>query len=375
MKKAGNTIVYVTRHRERGEGTPEGKNYHIISGDGSMDTYKLLSLAETEKELNKSGVSLLVFKNNSQIEKLAKEKGWKLLNPKAELSEEIENKISQVKWLGKLARYLPEHEISKTSEVKWKGKPFILQWAHGHTGDGTILVKDERELGKIKKDFPDREARATEYINGPVFTANIVVEKNKILVGNISYQITGMAPFTDNAMSTIGNDWSITNSILSERHLREFHEIAEEIGEKMRKDGWKGLFGIDFIYDEERDRILLLEINARQSASSTYESELQRDIRGKDGKGLTIFEAHLKALSGEKINEKLIEINDGAQIVQRVTKTINNFDKKRLEDLGYRVIIYSNKKENGDLARIQSKKGIMEAHNKFNKRGKEILGS
>ena len=99
----------------------------------------------------------------------------------------------------------------------------------------------------------------------------------------------------------------------------------------MHESGWKGLFGIDVIYDEERDQFKLIEINARQPASTTYESQLQARFRGHGLVGATIFEAHLAALTGStrsdlvqiKVGpwqEKQIEINDGAQIVQRVTK-------------------------------------------------------
>ena len=52
---------------------------------------------------------------------------------------------------------------------------------------------------------------------------------------------------------------------------------------------------------------------------------------------------------------------------------MKSVDTKKLIDAGYRVINYRNDKPNKDLLRIQSEMGIMEAHNKFNKRGKNIL--
>jgi 2-methylisocitrate lyase-like PEP mutase family enzyme len=68
----------------------------------------------------------------------------------------------------------------------------------------------------------------------------------------------------------------------------------------------------------------------------------------------------------------LIEINDGAQIIRRVTGVLKDIPVIHLENLGYRIILYKNTKLNADLGRIQSKLGIMESHGKFNKRGKEI---
>lgn len=394
MASEQTNIVYIARDIERALGkTPEG-NYHIITNRTPfaeeiklkypmhvllvdsptiLDTYELLLNPEVQDIITTFKAQILVFKNTIHIEELCKEKGWTLLNPSAELSEKIENKISQVKWLGELSSLLPPHKVQFVNDIKWDKNAFILQWAHGHTGGGTILVSNENELIELKNKFPNREARVTEFIKGPMFTVNIVVTDTIILLGNISYQITGILPFTENALSTIGNDWSVTHTILNETHIIKFNELAEKVAQKMQSSGWRGLFGIDVIYDEERDNLHLIEINARQPASTTYESKLQDEVNMHGVPGINTFEAHLSTLLKIPVKTSLIPINDGAQILQRVTSKIKKVDTRKLVDAGYNVINYSNEKMNADLVRIQSKLGIMEAHNKFNKRGKEIL--
>jgi hypothetical protein len=158
--------------------------------------------------------------------------------------------------------------------------------------------------------------------------------------------------------------------------------MAQKIGVRMQKDGWKGLFGIDVIYDEEHDLLRLIEINARQPASTTLESEFQSALRAHGVAGITTFDAHLQALLGIPVTTALIPINDGAQIVQRLTQTLlMKNENKHFEDMfniqgllkaGYKVISYKNTKPNADILRIQSTQGIMETHLKLNKRGKEI---
>jgi predicted ATP-grasp superfamily ATP-dependent carboligase len=349
----------------------EGNGYSIYSGDGTEDTLELLTKAAFP-----DGTTIVVFKNTKQIEELAKERGWKLLNPPAALAEEIENKITQVAFLGELADLLPPHHISLVKKIvrdtSTKDTTSIVQWAHSHTGEGTIHIQKESDLKVIQDKFPEREARVSLYIRGPVFTINVIVTKDGLLFGNPSYQITGIAPFTDNPFSTVGNDWSAPQTILTESKLHELQALAKKVGEKMRSRGWQGLFGIDVVYDEERDKLFLIEINARQPASTTYESQLQSKLREAGIPGITTFEAHLSALLGVQITEPVIEINDGAQIVQRVTASRKHAVTDGLESAGYKVITYKNTKLNSDLVRIQSSRGIMEAHNKFNKRGKEI---
>ena len=403
------TTTYITRDIERAIGMDPSADFHIVCNEcpyslaiknkfpdfvtlikspskpmGTSDlithyseVLKALGAQAGNKEVDLKQTDLLVFKNTSRVERFAVEQGWNMINPKAALGELIETKMSQVEWLGDLGKkYLPKNSISVAKNLVWTGKPFILQWDHGHTGGGTVLISREGDLKYIKDKFPERMTRRTEYVRGPSFTVNVVVAQHKILVGNISYQITGTLPFTDNIFATVGNDWGLTHSLLNEEEIEYIQTMAQNIGKKMNISGWRGLFGIDVIRDDDKNVINLIEINARQPASTTFESILQQKNRALGVKGLTTFEAHVKALKGEDLKDELILINDGAQILQRITRVIQTISPEKvakLEALGLSTIPYVNTMHNEDLLRIQSEMGIMETHGRFNKRGKEIL--
>jgi len=367
---------------------------------------------------------ILVFKNTLQIEKTCKENGWKLLNPPAELSNKVEEKISQIKYLDALKKYLPDYKVMKCKDIDLKKmqanyffrcedvcgersgmtpqreknclpnffRSIVLQFNRSHTGSGTILIKNEKQLKEIQKKFPERECRIAPYIPGPLFTNNNVVGKDNILLGNISYQITGLKPFTDLPFSTIGNDWALPYKYLTTQQIKQYQKIARDVGKKLQKSGWRGLFGIDVVVDERTGKLFLLEINCRQPASTTYESVLQQGIRNKE-KGisqigqspysllftpysLTTFEAHLLALQNQSLKKyELIKIKDGAQVILRNTKAQKHKStkaQKTLKKNGFNVIEYNNTEPNSDLLRIQSKSGIMMKHNGFNVVGKKI---
>ena len=118
-----------------------------------------------------------------------------------------------------------------------------------------------------------------KYIDGPLFTNNNVVAKDTVLLGNINYQITGLLPFTENPFSTIGNDWELPRKILTKKQLARYNKIATDVGNRLRDSGWKGLFGIDVVLEQSTGKLYLLEINCRQPASTTYESQLQNYVR------------------------------------------------------------------------------------------------
>ncbi len=317
---------------------------------------------------------ILVFKNTERIEPIAHERGWTLINPVAASGEKIENKISQIAWLGELSRYLPPHRIALTKDIKWQNQPFILQWAHGHTGGGTVLIRFEQDLSTLQSRFPHRVSRLTDYVDGPSFTVNVIASPDKILVSSPSYQITGLPPFTESAFSTIGNDWGAVRTMLTAEDRAAIKAMAMEIGTKMQKDFWRGLFGIDIIKESSTGKFFLIEINARQPASAPFESELQRARRAEGALGMTTFEAHIAALMGRPVSS-LIEIEDGAQIIQRVTQSARSVPASAVAALeldGFTAIPYENHTMNSDLIRIQSKKSIMAGHGTFNDQGKRI---
>ncbi len=395
-------LFYITRDIERALGlSVETEGYFIISnstpfskqiaeGQSNIllieestlfDTHELLNHESTQKFIKKNSTekkpNILVFKNTTTIEKICAEKNWNLLNPSAKLSQTIEEKISQVEWLGDLTKYLPPHKIELAKNVLYtnawfEDRPFMLQFNRAHTGLGTLFISSPEELSEIQTKFPDRPVRITKFIGGPMLTSNNVVTPNTILMGNVSYQITGLALFTENPFATIGNDWGLPHKILQEKHFTKLTEITKAIGEKLRACGWKGLFGIDAIYDPETDDIFLIEINARQPASTTYESQLQK-------KSLTTFEAHIQALLDIDLkNTELTKITDGAQIIIRksdlTTQKNQNEIIEKLQSLNLELnmIPYTNTEPGSDWIRIQSHQSIMKAPAEFNSIGQQI---
>lgn len=391
-------VIYITRDIERALGldpdtpgyfiisnsTPFGKqiakdrvNILLIEKDRQLDTWELLQHPQTIEFINQNGRKILVFKNTKQIERICAENAWQLLNPSAELSNRVEEKISQLNWLGDLKKYLPDYDVKQCKDIEFENEPFILQFNRSHTGSGTILIKSQEQLDELKQKFPNREARIAKYVDGPLFTNNNVATKDKILIGNISYQITGLPPFTDVQFATVGNDWGLPKKYLSEEQIQTYKKIATDVGEKLRQAGWKGAFGIDVVVEKTTGKLFLVEINARQPASTTYESTLQNRVRG-TGYGvrdITTFEAHLASLLDLDVNN-LIEIDEGAQVILRNTSHKPHNTRQVIEKLsqaGYNVISYDNDNPNSDLLRTQSEESIIEDHNKFNKVGNNIV--
>jgi predicted ATP-grasp superfamily ATP-dependent carboligase len=392
------TLVYVTRDIERAIGiepvTHGGAGYFIVSNDTPqgrdlreryagniflvenngvlLDTYDLLARPEVAEMIAKHSADIIVFQNTPRIERLCIEKRWKLLNPSAALSKRVEEKISQIAFLAEDASLLPSHNVILTKEARFIGKKFVLQFNHGHTGEGTFIIDSADALEAIQQKFPNRECRVADFIEGPVFTVNAIVTNNGTIVGNPSYQITGIAPFTNLPFSTVGNDWDLPRESQYEKASIDIMGMAQTVGERLGLAGWKGLFGIDMAFDENTQKPYLLEINARQPASAVFESKLQTISPIADGITPTVFEAHIAALIGQQTPDTCVSPISGAQIVKRVTAKTFSIDAETLYAKKLTVMKYANTEMNKDLFRIQSSAGIMKSHNEFNDLGTSI---
>lgn len=396
-KESAKTIIYVTRDLERALGPQTAfPSFFIITNSSAfakekardderiflvestelLDTPELLARIEVQNFINsKVNAQLMVFKNLPIIEKICAEQNWPLLNPSAKLAQTIEEKISQVEWLGELVKFLPEHEIKILKEVEFKGVPFILQFNRAHTGTGTILIDHANQLTELSARFPDRPVRVTKYISGTMLTSNNIVAVDEIIVGNINQQITGLKPFTDNAFATIGNDWALPQTLLNETQRKQYAEIVTAVGKKMQASGWKGLFGTDIMLAETGE-LYLIEINARQPASTTFESTLQSQVKS----GTTTFAAHLLSLNNDPVND-LIPITDGAQIILRNQTTVHYSEANltvfvsRLKQAGFTTTQYTNTEPGSDLVRIQSPSCLMKSATALNERGEAIVNA
>ncbi len=425
-------LVYVAREIERALGRMPSADYGIVTSDDTYarsiaerypndvfiveapegqhdmrDTYELLSDPHALAWIRARNADLVVFKSTSKIESLCREHNLNLLNPSSLLAEEIENKVKQSAWFAKnnLTHYLPLHWTGQLAALPatWQA-PFILQWAHGHTGDGTLLIQNKTEFEQLKTQFPAREARIVEYIEGHTFTANIVATKDgHALCAGISYQITGRAPFTSHAWSTIGNDWGAAHAFFKKHP--DLHDEAlrliDTVAARMHHAGWKGLFGIDFMIGKSADgahsnhgaqsdhtkdkraRIYLIEINARQPASVSFESKLQEKKRcalspahgaamtqkGSAIASATIFDTHLRQLQDiQAILPEVETLSCGSQIIVRMPSNYagantmlrasmavaigESLERARIRPLGF-VVYEHNTAENSDFIRMQ----------------------
>src|SRR3989344_564783 len=319
----------------------------ILLKEEGGSTLELLEKIALEIQKKDKNPEIIVFKNSSQIERCIKKNKWTLLNPKAKLIEKFEHKINQ--------------------------------YNLGHTGSGTKIIDEAKTLEEEKTKYPKREAKITKFIYGDCVTLNACVLETEIAVGAISLQLTGINGLTDNKLATVGNDWAYVENNLDKKQLEGIKKIAVRVGEVMREAKWKGLFGLDIIVEKETKDLYVIEINARQPASASFETRL-RNLQKENGP----MDWHYTALKDKNISieaEKAIRASQMflrkqngalAERFQKIDKVgeydsaLNLIEEKalfELEDKSDLFVIPQNKKEykpNEEIVRIQMLGSFME---------------
>ena len=214
------------------------------------------------------------------IEDFCKKLGWKLFAPKAKVAEQFENKISQYKLLKNVVPY-PRTDISTLEKInidETRPRQYVLQFNRGHSGNTTFFINSKKDLEKLAKKFPKREAKISEYIKGKTFTLNcLVLKSGRVIAGSISEQITGLKSATNNPNTTCGNDFTSPGN-LSKKQIKKIQEIAQSTGMALYKKDYRGLFGIDVIIENKTGKVYFIEVNTHQPASISFEAQLHRQI-------------------------------------------------------------------------------------------------
>jgi len=328
-QKYGKQVITVPRSRDRSRPVP---TVDLLQNDFVQE--KIQELSQDKKP------HILVFKTSPQIESECERLGWKLLNPPYEAGTVLEEKIIQWRWLQTIVGaycntplraewQLPQTWTGQLKIRSYKellsdlGSQPIVQFNRGHTGLGTFRFESEKQWEELQKKFPKREVKVSRWYEGEAYTVNAIVVRNNELgmrnqvgangrspvrIGSISKQLTGIPGCTDNPYATVGNDWS-EGAKLPDEMKNKICSCARTIGSTLGERGYRGMFGIDVIATSE-GRVVLIEINPRQPASATMESQLQKER----GEG-SMMEWHVRALLG---NEEL-------GITNNVPKSVNGF--------------------------------------------------
>lgn len=166
----------------------------------------------------------------------------------------------------------------------------VLQRVRGSLGQGTRLAEEDRPLASLPHEWQrDSALLVSERIGGPVLNASAVVSTYGTHIAWPSVQLVGVTACGAPASSFLycGNDFSATQTLPSSTLEALFRTITK-IASGLRRTGFLGIFGVDFIFDGER--LFALEVNPRFQGSTAHLTTLERETSR-----ISTAHAHLEA--------------------------------------------------------------------------------
>ena len=233
--------------------------------------------------------ALIVYKSSSKMERICRENGWTLIVPPFKFGKKLfEDKIKFRKILDELGASPTPGEVIAVKnlnfyELKTKyGLPFVIQHPRRGGGKGTFFIHSEDEWHKairrlhikevegeeVSEDITNLEVIAAKYIQGPSPSITGCVTRHGILYTNPQYQLIDIQELYNpkkGAGLFCGHDWSASN--FSREITRQIYDITEKVGNHFAAFGYKGIFGLDFVLDEDNEKVYVTESNPRLLAS------------------------------------------------------------------------------------------------------------
>jgi hypothetical protein len=235
----------------------------------------LLRHKEVRNRLKARGPGLLLLVMfDEETEMLARELGQKIALPPAKLRKHIDSKIITTKLgneagiksapnvLSKAKSYAELTALAKAAKL---GDDLVVQTPYGDSGRTTFFVKTEADWKKNEDKLAQEQLKVMKRINHLPGTVEAVATRHGTLVGPLQTDITGFAEVTPYKGGWCGND-VFTGGLEKER--KAVLRMAQKLGQRLYKAGYKGAFCMDFLIDTDTREVYLGEINPRISGAS-----------------------------------------------------------------------------------------------------------
>ncbi len=166
-------------------------------------------------------------------------------------------------------------------QKKW-GKSVVAQPGDYEVSGSTYFIHNQDDLNKSFEFYNNKgrfervqKIKLTPFVTGDAVSMLGCVTEAGILTSPLQLQLIDVPEALYNLSPTgafFGHDWGYQS--WSENASKDAQSTVEQIGRWLAKRNYRGIFGVDFIYDKEADKVYPLECNPRFTGAIPVYSEL-----------------------------------------------------------------------------------------------------
>jgi biotin carboxylase len=219
-------------------------------------------------------VVFLMF--DEETETLAAELGLAVAFPPAALRHRMDSKIETTRLgneagvpsvpntMGRAASYREVLDLASSAGL---GDDLVIQTPYGDSGQTTFFVASEADWKADEKKMAGEDLKVMRRIEPRECAIEGVITRHGTLVGPLMAELTGFPELTPYDGGWCGND--VFPDVLTEQQRRLARERTFAMGERLRQEGYRGYFELDFLADANSGEMYLGELNPRVTGASS----------------------------------------------------------------------------------------------------------
>jgi biotin carboxylase len=213
---------------------------------------------------------------DEETEQLAGELGLEVAFPPASLRHRLDSKIvttelgneagvpSVPNTMGRANDYAALMRLALGAGL---GDDLVVQTPYGDSGQTTYFIADEADWKANERKIVGQDIKAMRRIDPRECAIEGVITRHGTLVGPLMAELTGFPELTPYDGGWCGND--VYPDVLTEGQRAIARERTFAMGERLRREGCRGYFELDFLADESSGEMYLGELNPRVTGASS----------------------------------------------------------------------------------------------------------
>lgn len=238
-----------------------------------LEHKEVVDLVRSRATNGNAGKAVFLF-FDEQTENLCEQLGLEVCFPKANLRQEIDNKIMTTR-IGDRAGIASVPNVLARVE-SWPqlravasglGEHLVIQTAFGDSGHTTFFISTEDDWNKHAAEIiADPEVKIMKRIRCRGSAQEACVTRHGTIVGPLMTELVGFKELTPYRGGWCGNE--VLAEAFSQDVRNKARDMTSRFGEELRKLGYRGYFELDFLRDLDNDELYLGEVNPRVTGAS-----------------------------------------------------------------------------------------------------------